>query len=80
MTPAAYRDALNKLGLSPEDMAERLHLHRTKIYKRLAGDSRVPWAEELLIALMLRYPRIYERLTGSQIERPSKGAPKRRRQ
>jgi hypothetical protein len=63
MTPTDYRKALNALGLSPDEMAERLRLHRTKIYKRLAGKTAVPYAEIIAIRLMLTHPNIWRKLT-----------------
>lgn len=54
MTPKQLRQAIGRLGLTQQAMADRLGVHVQTVKKWLAGDRRIPEPVVLLIAVWLR--------------------------
>ena len=43
MTPADFRAALDRLGLSQSEAARRLRVDPRTVRRWIAGDRRIPW-------------------------------------
>lgn len=79
MTPAEFRAARESLGLTGEALARVLHVNGSRIIRKWeAGEARVPGPVEVLMTILVEFPRIrrwigifeYEAVSNPDQKRP----------